>query len=342
MRTNRLGTVAAIASALLLGASTQLSAAEATQSGKPQAAKAGAKCCADASKAKGCQKDKCFPKGECCVKAKCCSTGSEKPCCRKDEAAKDCGKAAGAKGCEKKAKGSCCAKAAARAADPRRPCRAAQQPGGSKPAARATSQPKPSKAAAKDSKKPAADPAAQWAKAVARLKKIGYTDEDIAFLPRGAVLASAGAKSVVAYANLKRGETVVDLGCGGGIDCLLAARRVGSGGKVIGVDMSDKALATARENLQGLDLRNVEFRQGRLEKLPIEDASVNVAISNCVGIVMRGDAAVLSEAARVLKPGGRLVTTGRLRDEYREKLQAAGFTTIEQPAAGMIVAKKAK
>ncbi|NOX54102.1 MAG: methyltransferase domain-containing protein [Planctomycetes bacterium] len=288
---------------------------EAGQAENPAGEKTATKCCAGDSKAGGCHKaecsrtDRCCSKGKCCAKGKCCPSDGEKRCCQKGEAAK---------GCQKQSKGGCCSKIAATAKRSKGQLRASA------------------------SKKASKDPAAQWAKAVARLKKIGYTDEDIAYLPRGAVLASAGAKNVVAYADLKPGEVVVDLGCGGGIDCLLAARLVGPKGKVIGVDMSEKALATARKNLKELGLKNVEFRRGRLEKLPLPDASVDVAISNCVGIVMRGDAAVLSEAARVLKPGGRLVTTGRLRDEYRAKLKAAGFTTVEQPTKGMIVAKKPK
>ena len=335
MRTSRLGTVVAIPGVLLLAALMGSTAVEAAQCGKAAAGKADAKCCADVSKA------------QCCQEAKCCRAGSKKACCRESGTAQGCCKAAVSKCgqkvkcCEKKSQAACCPKAGACDAKQRRACGGAR-PCGSKSASQAACQTKQSTGAGKGPSKAGDAPAAQWTKAVARLKKIGYTDEDIAFLPTSAVLASAGAKNVVSYAKPKPGETVLDLGCGGGIDCLLAARLVGSSGKVIGVDMSPKALATARKNLEELGLTNVEFRQGRLEKLPLDDASVDVAISNCVGIVMRGDAAVLSEAARVLKPGGRLVTTGRLRDEYRAKLKAAGFTTIEQPAKGMIVARKPK
>lgn len=180
------------------------------------------------------------------------------------------------------------------------------------------------------------------AQATARLKQIGYTDRDIAALPSDAILASAGAGNVVAFAELQPGQTVVDLGCGGGIDCFLAAAKVGSHGKVIGVDMSPQAIAAARANLRQRGWSHVEFRQGRLENLPLEDASVDVAISNCVGIVMRGDATVLAQAARVLKPDGRLVTTGRMKPEYVARLRAAGFADVKAFGKNIIVATRAR
>ncbi len=331
MKRNRFFTVVVAGAAIVLITSLAY-ALQATQGGKSSQEQKQAKCCASA------------PEKTCCGKQqqeKCCAADARKPCCAAGSGAK-CRLGKSPKGCcsrgshhDSATQGGCCAKKA-----PSKCCAAA---GKGKCGLRTGACPaKPAQSAASSSKKANKDAAAKWAKAVARLKKIGYTDKDIAFLPPGAVLASAGAKNVVAYARLKPGETVVDLGCGGGIDCLLAARLVGSSGKVIGVDMSPKAIATARKNLCEVGLKNVEFRKGRLQKLPLEDASVDVAISNCVGIVMRGDAVVLSEAVRVLKPGGRLVTTGRLSDEFRAKLRAAGFTTIERPAEHMIVATKGK
>jgi len=150
------------------------------------------------------------------------------------------------------------------------------------------------------------------AKVVERLKKIGYSEEDIASLPASVILASGGSGYPVGFAGLKEGETVVDLGCGAGIDCFLAAKRVGSSAKVIGVDKSPERIAAAEENKRKLGADNVEFREGLLEKLPLGDESVDVAISNCVPPVMRGKDIVLREAFRVLKPGGRLVTTSGL------------------------------
>ena len=173
-------------------------------------------------------------------------------------------------------------------------------------------------------------------------------------IPEEALLASLGCGNPTALAKLNPGETVLDLGSGGGIDVLLSARRVGAGGKAYGLDMTDEMLALANENKRKAGLANVEFLKGEIENIPLPDNSVDVVISNCV-INLSGDKArVLREAFRVLKPGGRfaisdVVTRGTMlpeirqsmqawvgciagaleENDYRNKLAAAGFEQIE-------------
>ncbi len=180
-----------------------------------------------------------------------------------------------------------------------------------------------------------------------------YDTHQTGELPAEAVLASLGCGNPTALAALQPGETVLDLGSGGGIDVLLSAKRVGPAGKAYGLDMTDEMLALAHENQRKAGVENVEFLKGEIEAIPLPDNSVDVIISNCV-INLSGDKdKVLSEAFRVLKPGGRFAVSdivthgsvppevrqhvllwvgciaGALEDtEYEAKLAAAGFEGI--------------
>ncbi|HVS60889.1 MAG TPA: arsenite methyltransferase [Gemmatimonadaceae bacterium] len=136
-----------------------------------------------------------------------------------------------------------------------------------------------------------------------------YDEGQKAGIPAEAVLASLGCGNPTALAELKEGETVLDLGSGGGIDVLLSAKRVGPTGKAYGLDMTDEMLALANENKRKAGAKNVEFLKGEIEQIPLPDASVDVIISNCV-INLSGDKRrVLGEAFRVLKPGGRFAVS---------------------------------
>ena len=180
-----------------------------------------------------------------------------------------------------------------------------------------------------------------------------YADAETRDLPENAMLASLGCGNPTALAELKEGETVLDLGSGGGIDVLLSARRVGPTGKAYGLDMTDDMLALARENQKKAGAENVEFLKGEIEAIPLPDNSVDVIISNCVINLSADKDKVLHEAFRVLKPGGRfavsdVVTRGAIpeavrrnmllwvgciagaldENDYRMRLAAAGFEAI--------------
>ncbi len=168
---------------------------------------------------------------------------------------------------------------------------------------------------------------------------MGYSNEEMASVPEGSNLG-LGCGNPVVIASLKEGETVVDLGSGGGFDCFLAARQVGDAGLVIGVDMTPDMISKARANAEKAEVNNVEFRLGEIEHLPIADGTANIIISNCVINLSPDKASVYREAFRVLKPGGRLsisdiLATGPLPEEVRENLALVsacigGAATIEE------------
>jgi arsenite methyltransferase len=183
-------------------------------------------------------------------------------------------------------------------------------------------------------------------------KSVGYTEEELKAIPEGANLG-LGCGNPVALASLREGETVLDLGSGAGLDCFLAANKVGEKGRVIGVDMTPEMLEKARENARQGDYKNVEFRLGEIENLPVADSSVDVVISNCVINLVPDKGRVFKEIFRVLKPGGRLMVSdivlltelpdtiknsiagyigclsgAIMKDEYIEAVKEAGFQEV--------------
>lgn len=169
--------------------------------------------------------------------------------------------------------------------------------------------------------------------------QIGYSKEELAAVPAGANMG-LGCGNPQAIAALQPGETVVDLGCGGGFDCFLAARRVGNKGRVIGVDMTPEMIHKARENAARGKIKNVDFRLGEIEHLPVADGTADVILSNCVINLSPDKPQVFAEAARVLKAGGRLaisdvVAIAPIPAKTKRSLQAhsgciAGSATVPE------------
>ena len=178
-------------------------------------------------------------------------------------------------------------------------------------------------------------------------QQLGYSAKEVGSVPQGANMG-LGCGNPQAIAALKPGEVVLDLGCGGGFDCFLAARQIDETGRVIGVDMTPEMISKARANAEKGGYRNVEFRLGEIENLPVADGTIDVILSNCVINLSPNKPRVFAEAYRVLKPGGRLaisdvVATAELPEEIRQDMALytgclAGASLITEVEAMLLAA----
>jgi SAM-dependent methyltransferase len=163
-----------------------------------------------------------------------------------------------------------------------------------------------------------------------------YDPNTLEALPQEAQLASLGCGNPTAIVDLHEGETVLDLGSGGGIDVLLSARRVGPTGLAYGLDMTDEMLALARDNQRKAGIENVRWLRGRIESIPLPDASVDVVISNCVINLSADKAQVIRESARVLRPGGRFAVSDVIADEDMDEATRADMRQFTGCIAGAL------
>jgi arsenite methyltransferase len=175
--------------------------------------------------------------------------------------------------------------------------------------------------------------------ALEQAQAIGYSLKELESIPQSAIMG-LGCGNPAGLATLKKGETVLDLGSGGGIDVFLAANRVGEEGWVIGVDMTPEMIRKARTNARNAGYKNVEFRLGEIENLPVEDESVDVVISNCVINLSPDKEQVFAEAYRVLRPGGRIAVSDIVTDEELPDDIRKSFSAWAECIGGALVREK--